>query len=335
MSDPTAPLPEDAGHAPLGLGGMVALASAISASGDVPARPGRLTVQVLDTDLTDAARARTLPLRCYAPESGGPYPVILFSHGLGSTRAAYGYLARSWASHGYLVVLPQHLGSDVKVLGGKGLLPFRRLRQSMSDPANWEARPRDVGFVIDSLSILETTLPSLAGKVDYARIGVGGHSFGGYTASLVAGARVRFPGEQRDRTFEDPRPRAFVCISPPGLGGRGLFAGAWSGITRPLLEITGTLDVGSFDGEPWEWRLGPFRELPPGGKVCVVLEGADHLHFAGGTVKSPASEAQKSVIEEATLAFWDAWLKGDAGSEALLEGAALSRDGVRVVVERR
>ena len=339
MSDKSAPPPADAGEAPIALGGMVAFGSAIAASGDVPARPGRLAVQVVDTDLIDAARARAIPLRIYspesAPESGGPYPVLLFSHGLGSTRAAYGYLARSWASHGYVVLVPQHLGTDAGLLGGKGLLPMRRLRQAMSDPANWEARPLDLSFVIDSLPMLEAALPQLTGKLDRGRIGVGGHSFGGYTTSLLAGARVRFPGEERDRTFEDPRPRAFVCISPPGLGDRGLFEGAWSSIKRPLLEITGTLDAGSFDGEPWEWRLGPFRELPPGDKVCVVLEGADHLHFAGGTVKSPASEAQKSVVEEATVAFWNAWLKDDASSELLLEESALSSGGVRVTVERR
>ncbi len=86
----------------MALGGVAALASAIAASGDLPARPGRLVVQVVDTDLADAARARAIPLRVYPPESGGPYPVILFSHGLGSTRAGYGYLARSWASHGYV-----------------------------------------------------------------------------------------------------------------------------------------------------------------------------------------------------------------------------------------
>ncbi len=197
----------------MALGSVVALASAIAPSGDVPARPGRLVVQVVDTDLTDTAQARAIPLRVHAPDSGGPYPVILFSHGLGSTRTAHGYLARSWASHGYVVVVPQHLGSDAGILGGKGLLPFRRLRQAMGDPANWAARPLDVSFIIASLSTLEAAWPQLAGKLDHHRIGVGGHSFGGYTASLLAGAKVRFPGEERDRSFEDPRPRAFVCIS--------------------------------------------------------------------------------------------------------------------------
>ena len=61
--------------------------------------------------------------------------------------------------------------------------------------------------------------------------------------------------------------------------------------------------------------------------MALVLDGADHLHFAGGTVKSPASAAQKSVIEEASLAFWDAWLKDDPNSEALLDEASLSREG--------
>jgi dienelactone hydrolase len=316
-------------------GGMVALASVIAETGDVPSRPGPHAVQVFDLELRDHARNREVPLRIYAPAGAGPFPVILFSHGLGSSRFAYGYLLRSWASHGFAVLTPTHLGSDASILGGRGLMPFRRLRQSMADPANWEARPRDLSFLIDSLPNLALLAPALAGRLDAARVGVGGHSFGGYTAGLVAGAKVRFPGEKQDRSYRDERPRAFVCISPPGLGDRGLFEGAWSAIERPLLEITGTLDNGSFDGEPWEWRLGPFRELPPGHKRCVVLEGADHLHFAGGTVKSPATEAMKAAVEEATLSFWRAWLEGEVGAEARIDERVLSREGLRVTVEKR
>ena len=53
----------------------------------------------------------------------------------------------------------QNLDNIAGVRGGKGLLPFRRLRKAMSDPANWEARPLDLGFLIDSLPALEAALP--------------------------------------------------------------------------------------------------------------------------------------------------------------------------------
>jgi predicted dienelactone hydrolase len=48
-----------------------------------------------------------------APATGpGPFPVIVFSHGLGGSREGYKYLGRHWASYGYVAVHVEHLGSD-------------------------------------------------------------------------------------------------------------------------------------------------------------------------------------------------------------------------------
>jgi predicted dienelactone hydrolase len=311
------------------------LSGAIARSADKPASPGPSAVRSADRELFDTARERRVPVRVHYPDASGTFPVVVFSHGLGGSRYGYGYLGRSWASNGYVVVHPTHHGSDLSLLRGEGLGPFRALRAAMHDPANWEARARDVAFLLDQLPQLEREIPPLAGRLDGARVGVAGHSFGAYTAALVAGARVIFPGEREPRQLGDARPRAFLCLSPPGFGDRGLAAGAFRTITRPLLEITGTEDRGSFNGEPYQWRVEPFRELPPGDKLLLVLGGADHMSFAGGTVQRPASEAQKALVEEATLAFWEAWLGGDPRALTLLQPASLERDGIAVQVEQR
>ena len=72
-----------------------------------------LATHFLRLDWTDAARGRTVPAKIYYPtDAAGPFPVIVFSHGLGGTREAYEYLARQWAANGYVSVHLQHPGSD-------------------------------------------------------------------------------------------------------------------------------------------------------------------------------------------------------------------------------
>src|SRR6185369_13262736 len=82
---------------------------------------GPFAVAVTRYDWVDAARNnRPVPVKIYAPEKGaGPFPVIVFSHGLGGSREAYEYLGRHWASHGYVVAHVQHEGSDDQVWKGK------------------------------------------------------------------------------------------------------------------------------------------------------------------------------------------------------------------------
>jgi len=77
---------------------------------------GHYTVEVVRYDWHDAKRDRRLPVKIYFPKTGGgPFSVILFSHGLGGTREGYEYLSRYWASHGYVSVHLQHPGSDEAV----------------------------------------------------------------------------------------------------------------------------------------------------------------------------------------------------------------------------
>ncbi len=46
----------------------------------------------LDLTVHDAARNRDIPLRVYLPASTAPAPVVLFSHGLGGSRAGSSFL---------------------------------------------------------------------------------------------------------------------------------------------------------------------------------------------------------------------------------------------------
>ena len=90
----------------------------------VPAEtPGSYRVAEWTGEWRDASRDRTIPVRIYYPAQGsGPFPVIVFSHGLGGSRDGYRYLGERWASRGYVSVHLQHPGSDKELL--KSATPY-------------------------------------------------------------------------------------------------------------------------------------------------------------------------------------------------------------------
>ncbi|MFZ1983317.1 MAG: alpha/beta fold hydrolase [Desulfatitalea sp.] len=103
----------------------------------------------------------------------GKHSVILISHGTGGQRFNQFYLAEELAAHGYIVLAVQHPKNCAGDDGDANLL--RNL---------WN-RPKDVSFALDQ-ALKE---PGLAAHIDPAKVGVIGHSIGGYTALVLAGAK--------------------------------------------------------------------------------------------------------------------------------------------------
>jgi predicted dienelactone hydrolase len=284
-----------------------------------------------ETLLHDAARNRDVPIKAYFPSGGGPYPLVIFSHGYGGSREGYRYLAESWAAAGYVVILPTHLGSDTTVLKHKGLRELRDPSNATDLFKQVSLRPGDVSFVIDSLDALHKAVPALAGKMDPGRIGVAGHSMGAGTSMYLAGGvMVRSDGGRQ--TFADPRVRAFIAISPQGPGEEGFTKDSWNDIHAPFMAMVGSADKG-VNGEPADWRLGVYEHLPPGDKYSVLVPGANHMSFADhirGVAGLLATRGQTldvdtlhAEVERLTLLFWDAYLKSDgAAHQQLLKGVS-------------
>lgn len=298
-----------------------------------------------DVTLHDAQRNRDVVVTIEYPTRGGPSPVIVFSHGFGGSNRAYVGLSSFWASHGYVVIRPRHADSGRL----RDLQDVQDIWETQT-PADWAARVRDVAFVLDSLEKLEEQYPELKGKVDRSRIGVGGHSYGAHTAMLIGGGRT-FPGGVR---YADSRVKAIVAMSPQGpAADRGLTAESWTELRLPALFMTGTLDRGVTEDETPEWRRKAFELAPGGDKWFVSVEGARHGSFAGRSNdfvdrrmaaadaartqserNRAAAEAQRAqnvvgrersifaTIRLLSLAFWDAYLRGDAAGREQLEKAA-------------
>jgi dienelactone hydrolase len=266
--------------------------------------------------LHDAARNKNIPIKIYYPDGVGPFPVIIFSHGAMASKDSYSALGQFWASYGYVSIHPSHRDS-VADSGFRG-----SLRDAISDPRGWENRPEDVSFIIDSLAHVEAFAPQLKGKLDLRHIGVGGHSFGAYTAGLIAGTTIQLPGRSEPQSFADKRVSAVVMLSPQGEGIMGLTAHSWDTLHLPMLLMYGSRDFGPFGQEP-VWRSEAYEKAPAGNKYKVELEGGTHMGFAapfsGGVHRVEVFQCAK--LE--TLAFWDAYLKQDPKAKQYVESHGL------------
>ncbi|MBK6704979.1 MAG: hypothetical protein IPG56_15305 [Caulobacteraceae bacterium] len=149
------------------------------------------SVEVVYGEWRDPARDRVVPYKLYLPEARTPAPVIIFSHGLGGSREAAGYLLEHLAANGFAAVAIQHPGSDESLLhdaGDPSGRPARpRLGAGMSSAAA-VARFGDVRFAIDRLEA-ENQSGRFAGRFDLSRLGMSGHSYGALTTLVAVGQR--------------------------------------------------------------------------------------------------------------------------------------------------
>lgn len=237
--------------------------------------PGPIPVGAIpDAMLHDAQRNKDLHMSIEYPTRLGPHPIIIFSPGLGGSQRGYVGLSSYWTSYGYVVIKPTHADAGTA----------RELRededvwekQTVSD---WQNRVRDVLLIVDRLNELEQLYPELAGKMDHARIGVGGHSYGAFTALLAGGARTFATGAAN---WSDPRVTAVLAMSPVGTSqSRGLTRESFTGLKVPVMFMTGSKDMGATASETPEWRHEAFELSPAGDKWFVSLNDARHFTFTG------------------------------------------------------
>ena len=285
--------------------------------------------EVEDLVLHDANRGKDLHVRIFYPNDAGKYPVIVFSHGAGGSQTCCDGLTRHWATYGYVTIQPTHDDSAVqrRNQGEENIRFMQAVRDALKKPALWESRPRDVSYVLDALHLLENRVPGLVGKIDADRIGVGGHSMGSYTTEAIAGALVDLPGHS-GRNFADPRVKAVLCLSPQGPGQFGLNDHSFDRISLPYMGMTGSLDSLGPVASP-AWHKIPFERSQSGDKYHLFIEGANHMSFITPRTLLPGRAEQGGAIfdytNSAALAFWDAYLKGDAHAKSYLQSDALEK----------
>ena len=101
-------------------------------------------------------------------------PLVVFSHGAGGNGSIYAWFGEYLASRGYIVAMVYHYRANT--YDSSALYVRNRL---------WQ-RPRDI-----SLDITHLLKDKIWGpRIDAARIGVAGHSQGGFTSIWIGGAKV-------------------------------------------------------------------------------------------------------------------------------------------------
>ncbi len=224
-----------------------------------PARPG-----VRERD--DGAHPLGLPHRAttdLTPLADAELPLVVFSHGNSGLRQQSTFLMTHLASHGFVVAAPDHVGNT-----------FDEMMALESDEQRREVhlrarsqRPSDIARVIAAL-VDDRIEADRRPAIDADRIGVAGHSYGGWTALKVPAL--------------EPRVRGVCCLAPaaePFVGRRAFEEGE-----LPLSAEIAALVLAAEDDvlvdrhesiEPLFARLGDHARID-------WLDRADHFHFCDG-----------------------------------------------------
>jgi len=304
---------------------------------------------------------------------GAPYPLILFSHGLGGCASQSVFYTENLASFGYIVVAADHKDSamchtdrdpDIKPMkmawiaiktgGDLSKTVFAMFGDRFKDSGfDFSYRPAEAKAAIDQALALNADAASfLKGAMDPNKIGVTGHSLGGYTSLMVGGVPFLCdqPEDQNptgcdfnklalDRTpspccldyvkksdpfqSRDPRIKAMLPLGPaiffPHLDR------AAAEIKIPVMVISG--DQGKME-VPW----APIQTLfdhAPAPKYALRLKQTDHMTIADMALNVPGARLvlpgfrshfapKAQAYKDYSVAFFNKYLKGDNSGEATL-----------------
>ncbi|HEX5657971.1 MAG TPA: hypothetical protein VFX59_12285 [Polyangiales bacterium] len=202
-----------------------------------------------------------------ADPSPGAFPLVVFSHGMAGHRRQSTFFCTHLASHGYAVASVDHGGSTIADLVTMAMRVKARELPPDLEPvlAGYVAhRPEDMNAII-ALSA-SGALPWPVTLDLEAGVGVSGHSFGGFTALVVAA--------------RNPRVRACAALAPAG--GAGPLSSEL--LTRELrLDLpphVATLYLGLERDSllPIAGIEALFRRTTPPARM-FTLPNSDHMHF--------------------------------------------------------
>jgi predicted dienelactone hydrolase len=224
--------------------------------------------------------------------SGGPYPLVLFSHGSCGIPRQSLFLTPLLASWGFVVVAPPHPGNTT--------FEFPACGTPAVQANSFLERPQDMVFVLDRMLAADADPASpFFAAIDEDRIAMTGHSFGGLTTYLV--------------TAIEPRIKVAIPMAPA--------ATPSSSLPVPSLTVLGNID--SVVNNP-NARAAFGRSVSP--KLLVEVLNAGHYAFSnacfpGSDCNPPVTltqaEAHAAVLRY-VLPFLKVYLEGDAAWAPLL-----------------
>jgi predicted dienelactone hydrolase len=218
----------------------------------------------------------------------------------------------------------EHLGSNTAVWQ-TSRDPLGAMRAAVLDPANAVNRALDVRLALDRLEELGRTPGPLAGRLDLARIGAAGHSFGAATA-LAAVGQTLVDADHREHHLADARIRAAVLLSPSPPQHANQLARLLAGVRVPILHITGRNDESPIGLTPATERRAAFDQIRGPEQFLVLFHDADHMTFTDpkpGRTPRGRRAVVHPLVQTITTLFWNVFLNGSPVSSFAEQLAAL------------
>jgi len=190
-----------------------------------PAMAAFLRLPSFFLDHAELMRTHAYPDAPAAP--GGPFPVVLYSHGWNGFRTINLDQSEALASHGYIAVAVDHTyGAMVTVFADGGvalnipdLLPDRDAGPAFqaASEALEATFATDLRFVLDELAHVDAGLDPgpLTGQLDLDRIGLYGHSTGGGAAVIACAQDPRCDAVLGQDAWLEPVPRPVIAAGLP------------------------------------------------------------------------------------------------------------------------
>ncbi len=252
--------------------------------------------------LIDPKTKRRIKLRTRLPDGSGKAGLIVYSPGLGSGVSNGAAWCEAWRQAGFVVVTLAHPVTDDSLWTISPGKSFKtNVNEAIAGP-QYGLRVADCRFAIDYC----LAKSEFASRIDAARIGLAGHSFGALTAQSIAG---QAGGGQ---ALRDTRVRAVIALSPTAISAER--AQSLKSVDIPFFCVTGTHDqYVTFKKGGESVRLGVslaqrelvYEHLPAGEKIQLKLNLADHMSFAGEAVDAKSFSRDISVTSETSTQIWE------------------------------
>ncbi len=241
------------------------------------------------------------------PDATTRYPVLIVSHGYGSSPLSndHLYALTVFASFGYVVAAPFHTDETISDLRLESIEDvFYVLTHLENFLAMQALRPLALSATIDLL----LAQPQWRDRIDAAQIGGFGASMGAESLLLMAGAGLTTSiGQSWTAITKDTRLKAAATYIPyfgqPGLPAFGRGQRGLEGVTLSFLAISGTSDILS----PLPLSLEGVARLA-GPRELVALTGVEHGYDVAST----------NDIFTWSVTYLDAEVRGDPAARARL-----------------
>ncbi|MGN7412776.1 alpha/beta hydrolase family protein [Paenibacillus sp. SAF-068] len=258
--------------------------------------------------------------------SASSYPVVLLSHGMGTSSILHASQAENLASHGFIVFTIDHTYSTFATIFPDGrVTDYKTKSVTLDDRAKVGAIwTEDVKFVINQIEKLSSGAmeSQFKGQIDLNNIGVMGHSFGGATAfnATYLDDRIK-AGVNMDGSLYEVKNRE--DINKPFMFMRSGAFEDW--LVQFKNDVNSDEEVTQFLTD----ELNIIKEVIDDGGSAIYVTGTQHFNFSDLQFYSPlikltgitgdiSGTRGSSIVNQYVLDFFNKQLKGTGGN--LIQG---------------